>query len=47
MIVFKKIREALGLEYCNGCYTAAAPISIETLNYFASLNIPGLSYNNC
>ena len=24
----------------SGCFTAAAPISVDTLNYFASLDIP-------
>eukprot|EP01038_Epipyxis_sp_PR26KG_P015852 gene15852-21480_t len=38
-IVLSKIKAALGLDRVKGCYTAAAPISIDTLNYFASLDI--------
>jgi long-chain-fatty-acid--CoA ligase ACSBG len=34
------IKKALGLDECKACFTAAAPISVETLNYFASLDIP-------
>lgn len=41
LIVLGKIREALGLDKCNAFFTAAAPISVETLNYFSSLDIPG------
>ena len=39
-LVFLPVKKALGLDQCKGCFTAAAPISIETLNYFASLDIP-------
>jgi long-chain-fatty-acid--CoA ligase ACSBG len=39
-IVLHKIKEALGLDQCKGCFTAAAPIAPETLWYFASLDIP-------
>jgi len=39
-IVLSKIKDALGLDQCKCCYTAAAPISLEVLNYFASLDIP-------
>ena len=39
-LVLSKIKEALGLDQVKGCFTAAAPISIETLEYFASLDIP-------
>lgn len=39
-IVLSKIRMALGLDECKACFTAAAPISQETLDYFASLDIP-------
>lgn len=41
-LVLKKIKEALGLDKCNAFYTAAAPISVDTLKYFASLDIPGV-----
>mmetsp|Transcript_27277 Transcript_27277/g.27510 ORF Transcript_27277/g.27510 Transcript_27277/m.27510 type:complete len:663 (-) Transcript_27277:375-2363(-) len=39
-IVLGKIKNILGLDAAKGCYTAAAPISVDTLNYFASLDIP-------
>jgi long-chain-fatty-acid--CoA ligase ACSBG len=39
-IVLSKIKEALGLDQSKGCFTAAAPISAETLLYFGSLDIP-------
>nr|XP_060640726.1 long-chain-fatty-acid--CoA ligase ACSBG2 [Anolis sagrei ordinatus] len=39
-LVYRKVRKALGLERCTRCYTAAAPIARETLEYFLSLDIP-------
>ena len=39
-LVFKNVKKALGLECSKANFTAAAPISAETLNYFGSLNIP-------
>lgn len=38
-LVLSKIKEALGLDQCKGCFTAAAPISTDTLWYFATLDI--------
>jgi len=39
-IVFSKVKENLGLDQAMGCFTSAAPISLEVLNYFASLDLP-------
>lgn len=39
-LVFRKVRQALGLDRCRTFMSAAAPIMRETLDFFASLNIP-------
>ena len=39
VLVLDKIKEALGLDKCRAYFTAAAPISVDTLQYFASLDI--------
>ncbi|NXU52153.1 ACBG2 ligase, partial [Turnix velox] len=41
-LVYKKVRKAIGLDRCTKCYTGAAPITRETLEFFLSLNIPVL-----
>ena len=39
-IVLTKIKEALGLDQSKYYFSAAAPISVETVTYFGSLDIP-------
>ena len=39
-LILKKIHKALGLNKCRGCFTGAAPIALNVLQYFASLDIP-------
>eukprot|EP00161_Ancyromonas_sigmoides_P011097 TRINITY_DN279_c1_g1_i9.p1 TRINITY_DN279_c1_g1~~TRINITY_DN279_c1_g1_i9.p1 ORF type:complete len:820 (-),score=470.30 TRINITY_DN279_c1_g1_i9:204-2639(-) len=39
-LVFSKVKAGLGLDRCKIQCTAAAPISVETLEYFLQLNIP-------
>ncbi|NWV44640.1 ACBG2 ligase, partial [Daphoenositta chrysoptera] len=41
-LVYRKVRKAMGLERCTKCYTGAAPITRDTLEFFLSLNIPVL-----
>lgn len=36
----KKVRVALGLDRCLLCFVGAAPVTMETLKYFQSINIP-------
>jgi len=39
-LVFSKVRERLGLDQARICAVSAAPIAVETLEYFLSLGIP-------
>ncbi|KFQ30797.1 Long-chain-fatty-acid--CoA ligase ACSBG2, partial [Merops nubicus] len=39
-LVYRRVRRAVGLDRCTRCYTGAAPITRETLEFFLSLNIP-------
>lgn len=39
-LVFRKVRSALGFDRCRLCFSAAAPIMKDTLEVFASINIP-------
>jgi long-chain-fatty-acid--CoA ligase ACSBG len=38
-IVLKKVKQALGLDFCKFGFTGAAPITTDTLEYFGSLGI--------
>ena len=40
IIVLKKVREALGFQQCKVFAVGAAPIKMETMEYFMSVNIP-------
>ena len=38
-VIYKKVREALGLDRCVAFFSGAAPIGVDTLKYFLSLDI--------
>lgn len=39
-VVLSKVKDALGLGDCRYCFTGAAPISVDCINFFGSLDIP-------
>ena len=39
-MISSQIRVALGLDRCRMTFTGAAPVTMETLQYFQSINIP-------
>lgn len=40
MLVLKKVREALGFQQCKVFAVGAAPIKMDTMEFFMSVNIP-------
>ncbi|KAJ1212718.1 hypothetical protein NDU88_000368 [Pleurodeles waltl] len=42
ILVFRRVHAALGLDRCTRCYSGAAPIMRDTLEFFMSLNLPVL-----
>ncbi|TMW67770.1 hypothetical protein Poli38472_007442 [Pythium oligandrum] len=39
-LVLGRVKEALGLDQCAACFSSAAPISREVVEYFGSLDLP-------
>ncbi|XP_012584951.1 PREDICTED: long-chain-fatty-acid--CoA ligase ACSBG2 isoform X2 [Condylura cristata] len=39
-LVFSHVRSSLGLDHCNSCISAAAPLGQETAEFFLSLDLP-------
>ena len=42
MLVFKKVREALGFTKCKNALVGAAPIHRDTLEFFMAVDVPVL-----
>ena len=40
LLYLSQIKAALGLDRTRGFFSGAAPLSVDTLNYFASVGIP-------
>lgn len=40
MLIFKKVKEALGFSRCSLAVVGAAPMSRETLEFFMSIDVP-------
>lgn len=40
ILIFKKIKKNMGLDRCQFCLTAAAPITMDTLDFFYKLDLP-------
>ena len=48
MLILKRVREALGFQQCKVFAVGAAPIKMETMDYFMSVNIPIMNmYGKC
>ena len=45
MVIFKKIKQAIGLDRCRNILSGAAPLSPEIQKYFFSIDIPLLEVN--
>ena len=44
LLVFKRVREALGFQRCKVFAVGAAPTRMETYEYFMSVNIPLMNF---
>lgn len=46
-VVLSKIKKALGLDRCITFVSAAAPIALDVVKYFMSLDIPVMEVSPC